>query len=829
METTIQEILSVFEDPKRFRRGVKAWKRIPAQPGRLVDYPASVDPALREILKKRGIESLYSHQAAAVEAVEAGKNAVIVTPTASGKTLCYTIPVVQRLLEDPDSRALFLFPTKALSQDQMNEIRGVTTELGRDMKVHTFDGDTPGAVRRTIRQAGHIVITNPDMLHQGILPHHTNWIKLFENLQYVVIDEIHHYRGVFGSHLANVLRRLRRICRFYGTKPQFICCSATIANPKEMAEALVGEEFELIDESGAPQGEKHVIFYNPPVVNREIGLRMPLSKEVARIASRFIYGGFQTIVFARTRTRVEVLTTYLKRMMQKFRRNPELVKGYRGGYLPNERRMIEQGIKRGDIIGVVSTNALELGIDIGSLNVSILAGYPGTISSMWQQGGRAGRRRDTAVIILVADSSPLDQFIVQHPEYTLGSSPENGILNPNNLYILASHIKCASFEIPFGDKEAFGDLDVTGILEYLEEERVLRHTAGKYYWMSETYPAQEVSLRSASPENFIIQNTSRRNEVLGEVDFFAAPFMIHDEAIYIHQSQTYHIDQLDWDRRIAHARELESDYYTVAESKTDVRVLDLDERERIHQLSDPSLVAEMVPGKERRGEAAADTGGTKVVSIDEIRRREKVPPDPALRGEKYLAGADLEPGMEGDPVDDPDTTGFYFGEVSVTTIAVGYKKIKFDTLENVGYGHIHLPPQELQTESYWVSFAAWFDDWMKANGYDMARGIHGLTRALHNVAPLFVMCDPRDIGAVAVRRSPVQQRATAYLYDKYPGGIGIAQKVHSLHGEIVAAAHNQVMECACPFGCPSCIGAGLELSELGKKSTLLLLDLLKRA
>jgi len=426
----------------------------------------------------------------------------------------------------------------------------------------------------------------------------------------------------------------------------------------------------------------------------------------------------------------------------------------------------------------------------------------------------------------VADSSPLDQFIVQHPEYTLGSSPESGILNPNNLYILASHIKCASFEIPFGDTEAFGDLDVTGILQYLEEERVLRHTAEKYYWMSESYPAQEISLRSASPENFVVQNTSRKNEVIGEVDFFEAPLMIHDEAIYLHQTQTFHIDHLDWDRRIANAREIESDYYTVAEAKTEIRVLQLDQRERVHKLSDPEALNEFVPeGKAKE----PDAGPKKVISIDEIRARESEPPDPSLKGERYFAAADLAPEMEGDPVDSPDSTGFYFGEVSVTTIAVGYKKIKFDTLENVGYGHIHLPPQELQTESYWVSFAAWFDDWMKGRGYDMARGIHGLTKALHNVAPLFVMCDPRDIGAVAVRRSPVQQRATAYLYDRYPGGIGIAQKIHSLHREVVAAAYDQVEECGCPFGCPSCIGAGLEPSQLGKKSTLFLLDLLRRA
>jgi DEAD/DEAH box helicase domain-containing protein len=391
------------------------------------------------------------------------------------------------------------------------------------------------------------------MLHQGILPHHTRWVKLFENLKFVVIDEIHHYRGVFGSNLSNVIRRLKRICNFYHSNPIFICCSATILNPKELAEKIIEEPFQLIDTNGAPRGEKHFIFYNPPVVNKELGIRRSVVKEAARIARRFLQHNIQSILFARSRLRVEILTTYLKEMMPRSRKPTGKIKGYRGGYLPLERREIEKGLRNGSILGVVSTNALELGIDIGQLDSCIMVGYPGTVASTWQQAGRAGRRADVSAAVLIASSAPIDQYIINHPEYFFGKPPESGIVNPNNLMILMNHVKCAAFELPFEVSEKFGIDATIEMLEYLEEKHVLHRQNGRFYWTSEVYPAQEVSLRSASPENFVIVDTTNPDpKVIGEIDLYTAPLLLHDDAIYIHQSQQYHVDKLDWDRKKAY-------------------------------------------------------------------------------------------------------------------------------------------------------------------------------------------------------------------------------------------------------------------------------------
>jgi DEAD/DEAH box helicase domain-containing protein len=789
---------------RRFGKNIRHCEHIPARPAHYLPFPESLHEDLRRVMNQRGIEQLYSHQAEAIRLTQAGKNVVVVTPTASGKTLCYNLPVVDRLIENPQSRALYLFPTKALSQDQLNELYGITKELGRDLKVYTFDGDTPQSARKAIRSAGHIVVTNPDMLHTGILPHHTLWIKLFENLSYIVIDELHHYRGVFGSHLANVLRRLKRICAFYGSKPVFICCSATIANPGQLAERIVEEPFEVVDRSGAPQGEKYFVFYNPPVVNAELGIRRSHIKEAARLAARFIYEDVQTIVFARSRLRVEILTTYLKRIMKRLKRSSDIVQGYRGGYLPLERRAIEKGVKEGKVLGVVSTNALELGIDIGSLSVSILAGYPGSIASTWQQGGRAGRRQGTSLILMIASSSALDQFMADHPGYFFGQSPEAGIVNPDNLAILASHVKCAAFELPFEDGEKFGRAEIRDILRYLEECQILRHTGGRWYWMSERYPAEEISLRSATPENFVILNTSRKNEVIGEVDYGSAPLLIHDEAVYLHQSRTYLIDHLDWDRRIAYAREADTDYYTDAQEKTDIKIL----REEMSESADCPLVPEEQAGREE----------------------ENVIPFPSQRvvaeGEAILDSGNL---FKGDaefeePEGDPGTIRRSYGEVSVTTLATKYKKIKFETHENVGYGDIHLPEQELQTEAFWLSFPESLIDEFKRRALDLGAGLHGLATLLMQVVPVFVLCDPRDIRPVAMLKSPYGQRPTVYLYDRYPGGIGISQMIYDRHAQIVQAALERLKDCSCAHGCPSCVGPRLELGALGKESARTLLD-----
>lgn len=571
----LRQLLGRLRDTPAFMDNVTLWHTTEPVAARTVPFPEFIDPRLREALRSRGITELYTHQASALENARHARHQVVVTPTASGKTLCYNLPVLQRCLEDPEARALYLFPTKALSQDQMNELHEVISVVGADIKTFTFDGDTPAAARKTIRSSGHVVVTNPDMLHQGILPHHTAWVKLFENLHYVVIDELHHYRGVFGSHVANVIRRLQRICAFYGSNPVFICCSATIANPREHAAKLLGTDAELVDDNGAPRGRRHLVFYNPPVVNAELGIRRSVVKEAARLARPFLETGSQVIVFGRSRVRVELLLTYLRRAMTGLKRPASKVRGYRGGYLPNERREIERGLRDGSILAVASTNALELGIDIGQLDACIMAGYAGTIASTWQQAGRAGRRTDESLALLVASSAPLDQYVIEHPEFFLEADPEQAIIDPENLAIHLSHLKCAAFELPFNDGERFGESTATGeMLDYLVENRVLSRSGDQWHWIADTYPAEDVSLRSAVIENVVIIDTTRGRNVIGETDLLSAQLLVHDDAIYLHEGRQFHVDQLDWERKEAYVRRVDVDYYTDAQLKSEIHALD---------------------------------------------------------------------------------------------------------------------------------------------------------------------------------------------------------------------------------------------------------------
>lgn len=754
----LPQVLDSLRNDVRFMRNVTSWKFQRAQEPRHAPFPAAMAPALREALQQHGIRQLYTHQAQAVDHVLNGDNIVVITPTASGKTLCYNIPVLNTIIDDPEARALFLFPTKALSQDQMHEIHGIVTSMGADIKVFTFDGDTPQSARKAIRSSGHIVVTNPDMLHQGILPHHTLWVKLFENLKYIVVDEIHHYRGVFGSHLANVVRRLRRICRFYGSQPQFICCSATIANPVELAEKIIEAPVKLVDDNGAPRGEKHFIFFNPPVVNAELGIRASSVKESQRIASHFLANSIQTIIFARSRNRVEILSKYLQESVRLNRNTRGRVKSYRGGYLPNERRAIEKGLREGKLLGVVSTNALELGIDIGELNACVMSGYPGTIASTWQQAGRAGRKTETSIAVLVASSSPLDQYIINQPEFFFDRSPESAIVDPNNLLIMMSHIKCAAFELPFVDGEKFGSdqfaVDATQeILEYLEEKGVLHHSGGKWHWMAETYPAEAVSLRSASTENVVIIDRTAQERVLGEIDYITAPLYVHKDAIYMHGTETYHVDRFDWRRRKAYVRAVQSDYYTDAQEKSTLKVLDVGNQEEV-------------------------AGGGKA-----------------------------------------------YGEVSVTTVPTMYKKIKFRTHENVGWGPIELPELELQTMAYWWEFDAGTREKLKLSHEELGDALKAVANLVGHVAPLFIMADPGDIVALPMVRSPFSDLPTVYVYERYPGGVGFSLKLFQAHEQILRDAARLLDECACESGCPSCAGPVLEIGEKGKRSARHLLAL----
>ena len=548
---------------------------LPATEAVFAPLPSDLKPDLAAALRTRGVERLYCHQAEAYAAVRAGRHLVVVTPTASGKTLCYNLPVLQRLLENPERRALYLFPTKALAQDQLAELGALKRGLPIDLRVDTYDGDTPPGRRTAIKEAGHIVMTNPDMLHTGVLPHHTRWRKLFSSLEFVVIDELHMYRGLFGSQVSNVIRRLKRVCDFYGSHPTFICASATIANPLELAQRLLEEDdIVLVDRNGAPRGERRLIFYNPPLLNRELGVRRSSMLEARRIAAPWIRAGIQTIVFCRSRLQVEVMLSYLREDLAPRLDARQRVRGYRAGYLPLHRREIEAGLRAGEITGVVSTNALELGIDIGSLETSVLVGYPGTISSTWQQLGRAGRRAGS-VGVFVASSSPLDQFIVRHPDYFLSANPEEGLIDPDNLLILAGHLQAGLFELPFEDQEKLGRADVNDLLQVFQEDGSATRSAGRWFWSRQAFPAEEIHLRRIAADNVIIIDTSHpRPQVLGEMDQFSTPVFLHEEAVYLHEGAQFHVDRLDWEEKKAYVRPVEVDYYTDALSSVTVQVLD---------------------------------------------------------------------------------------------------------------------------------------------------------------------------------------------------------------------------------------------------------------
>ena len=510
----VRDVLDLFASRDRDGEILTAIRHFPARAAQWADFPAWTAANLRAAYHAKGIRRPYTHQATAAEAAHAGKNIVIVTPTASGKTLCYNLPVLNEILEKPDTRALYLFPTKALAQDQLAELHDLNTRLENSFGVFTYDGDTPSDARKAIREKSHIVLTNPDMLHTGILPHHTKWTRLFENLRYIVIDELHTYRGVFGSHLCNVLRRLKRIANFYGRDPQFICCSATIGNPGELATRLLEEEVEVLNANGAPSAEKTLVFYNPPVVNRALGIRRSYITESSRVAQEFLKRDMQTMIFANSRLHTELLLTHLQQANPHTLGKPDTIRGYRGGYLPGERREIERGLREGRIRGVVSTSALELGIDVGSLDTVVMAGYPGTIAATWQRAGRAGRRSGSSCSVLVASSAPLDQYIVRHPDYFFGNTPEQAFIQPDNLEILINHLKCAAFELPITPEEKIGDVELQDLCARLSEAGYLHKAGENYHWTHEAYPADTVSLRSVTSDNFIIIDITGASNVI---------------------------------------------------------------------------------------------------------------------------------------------------------------------------------------------------------------------------------------------------------------------------------------------------------------------------
>jgi DEAD/DEAH box helicase domain-containing protein len=782
--TRVREVLDGFALRDRDGETLTAVRHFPARPAQWAEFPAWVHEDLRAAYKAKQIERLYSHQAAAAEAVHDGKNIVIVTPTASGKTLCYNLPVINAILENSDTRAMYLFPTKALAQDQLAEIHDVNQRLDNRFGVFTYDGDTPSDARKAIREKSQIVLTNPDMLHTGILPHHTRWTRLFENLRYIVLDELHTYRGVFGSHLCNVLRRLRRVANFYGCNPQFICCSATIANPGELAGKLLETDVEVLNANGAPSAEKTFVFYNPPVVNRALGIRRSYINEACRVTQEFLKRDLQTMVFANSRLHTELMLTYLQQANPQASGRAANIRGYRGGYLPNERREIERGLRDGQIRGVVSTSALELGIDVGSLDSVVMAGYPGTIAAAWQRAGRAGRRSGSSCAVMVASSAPLDQFIVRNPDYFFDNTPEHAFIQPDNLEILVNHLKCAAFELPIGPEERFGVVDVQDLCARLAEAGFLHRAGENYHWTQEAYPADTVSLRSVTSDNFVIIDITGAPAVIGEVDFSSALTTVHEKAIYIHGGQQYHVEHLDFKERKAYVKRVDVDYYTDAIRYTQVRILECAEETRV---------------------------GDTIQAIPAI---------PALRS---------------------------YGDVLVRSQVIGFKKIKLFTNENIGAGNLELPENEMHTTSYWITLERPLLETLPFSISERQSGMFGLLHALATVATLLLMCDRRDLGTAIGEKLPYPNSEDAmtesvelrdrissnakeffepnlYLFDAYPGGIGFSEPLYRSHEILMRRTRELIVACECAQGCPSCVGPTGDLAPRAKEAALAILD-----
>lgn len=775
---SLKSLVNYWKAGSGVGRSFTAIKHVPALAPTFAPFPEALDPRLEQMMRNRGIDQLYIHQAAAITHALAGKNVVVVTPTASGKSLCYHLPILNGLYRN--ASALFIYPTKALAQDQTSELNLLLQgcpDADESWEAQVYDGDTPPDVRRRIRRSGRLVISNPDMLHAAILPHHDKWAHFFRSLKYVVLDELHTYRGVFGSHVANVVRRLKRICAHYGSEPVFLATSATIANPKELAETLTEQDFELVNQNGAPAAERYVCFMNPPIKDIQQMRRQSALSAAQSIAKTTLEKECGTIVFTRSRQSVEVLIKHLKERLKNDRKGhlANRVASYRGGYLPNLRRSIERGLRDGSVLGVVSTNALELGIDIGSLDVCVLAGYPGTVASTWQQFGRAGRSGGTSVSVLVATDDPLDQFIIQNPEYFFEQSPEAARIDPDNLRILVEHLKCACYELPWMQGEAFGNLsaaETTEVLEFLARETQLVQLSGaQWKWTTQTYPANEINLRNIADENFVVIDiTGDEPVILAEVDFESAHTTIYPNAVYQVSGEPYRVERLDYDERRAYVRRSNDGYYTSAMHYAAVSILDkFDER-------------------------------------------------------------DVAPGRIG------------YGEVCVTDRFVGYKKIKFKTGENIGYGELNLPELDLHTTSYWLELPSDNFPTLSADPERWARIVAGLAQVMKTAASLKLMCDPRDlqltIGSLAEDRwlshgfdgltlrdrdgtshsfeaapdpqlgliGPVLYDPTVFIYDKFPGGVGFGEGLFDEQRPFMRLSLDLLQKCVCEHGCPSCVG-----------------------
>lgn len=828
----VERLLARWRAEPSLGGNVTHWHKRPALPAQLAPLPTALHPALAAAFARMGYGQLYSHQAAAWEQLRAGQHVAVVTGTASGKTLCYNLPVLDGLLRDPDARALYFFPTKALAYDQKHELDTWLEAAGQQaaVPVATYDGDTPSHQRSAIRRKARLLISNPDMLHYGILPNHTQWAEFFGSLRYVVLDEMHSYRGVFGSHVANVLRRLTRILNFYGARPQFILASATIANPGELAEKLIEQPVRIIDQDGAPHGARHFLIYNPPIINEELGLRASLVQESTRLAADLLSQDVQTIVFGRTRRMVELMLKSLRAGSPQ----PDQLRGYRGGYLVAERRAIEAGLRSGELRGVVATNALELGVDIGGMGAAVLAGYPGTVAGTRQQAGRAGRGSGAALSVLVASSSPLDQFLARHPEYILERSPEHALINPDNLVILLSHLRCAAFELPFGQSESFGRVpaaEVQEMLRLLAEGGELHASGDKYFWMAEGQPARQVSLRGAGSDSVVLQAATPQGWALvGEVDPVGARSLVHPEAIYIHDGATYFVEKLDLVENVAYLRPIEADYYTMPRSRSTVSLVE--DKEQAPVAAGSKHFGELNITEEVYGYLKMQWSGAEMPGGGEL----DLPP---LQINTY--GYWIEIGEQA--VERLRERGLWSNDAN--EYGPDWPAIRDAVRARDGHACqvCGLPengrPHDVHHKAPFRSFASR----QEANRLDnlitlcpachrkaetivrIRSGLAGLSYVLQNLAPLFLMCDPRDLGVHSDPKADFAAgRPAVVVFDQMGDALGFSRKLFELHSELMNSSYHLVSECPCEDGCPSCVGPGGEQGKGSKPETLALLE-----
>jgi DEAD/DEAH box helicase domain-containing protein len=837
---TVASLISCWKTDPLTAENIVVWRSAPPRPAQLSPFPADLPAGLGSLLRGRGIAQLYSHQARAWEAARRGENLVLATGTASGKTLGYNLPVLASLLETPVSRALYLFPTKALAQDQFSALGGLLPALGsgKAFSAGIYDGDTPQGQRKALREKANLILSNPDMLHTGILPHHTNWAEFFRNLRFVIIDEMHTYRGVFGAHVANVLRRLKRVAAFYGAHPQFLLASATIGNPRSLAEKLIEAPVFLVDIDGSARGERHFLVYNPPVVEESLGLRKSSLLEAVRLAQDLLREQVQGVVFARTRRSVEILLNYLQDGERRAAETPSRIRGYRSGYLPGQRREIEQGLRDGSVRAVVATNALELGIDIGGLGAALLVGYPGSIASLTQQAGRAGRGEEPALALLIASPNPLDQFLAHHPDYLAERSPEQALLDPDHLLILLNHLRCAMFELPFEKGQGFGSLpasSVQEILRYLAAEGQAHESGEKFYWMSDSYPAAGVSLRSASPERVVIQTSDDRPVTVGEVDLSSALWMAHPKAIYMHEARQYYVHDLDLEKFVATVTEVALDYYTEPVRETSLALLQ-------------ELVRQPAPGGEKG--AGEVNVSSRVIGFKKIRwfTRENLGQEPL----------DLPP-------TEFQTTAYWLGLAEETVKALSleglwtnapneygpeWPKLRERVRARDGYCCQVCGAPESGTRQHDVHHKIPFRAFRDESGRILREqanhlgnlvtlcqachrqaeqnvrvrsGLAGLGYVLAQLAPLFLMCDPGDLGLHIDAAGEVAGLPAVILYDQVPGGIGFSQRLFEIHADLARGALEVVQACSCADGCPSCVGPGGENGLGGKQETLAIL------